>query len=330
MQQVAGYEVAAKRFEDSAGDSGALTEKFFEDVIAGLSQPQKSIHPKYFYDARGSEYFDRICALEEYYPFRTELELLPRVANELSGVLKQDYDMIEFGAGSLQKVKPLLNQIGGIRSFTPIDISGQHLHKACDQLQEEYPELKVRPVVADFSRPVQLEASSHKRLGFFPGSTIGNFSPEEARSFLVSAGTTLGRGSHMLIGVDTKKPPHLLHSAYNDRQGVTAGFNRNLLERINRELDANFGAQDFDHYAFYNTAKGRVEMHLVSRIAQTVSVGGVDIDFREGESIHTENSYKYTPMEFKQLGASAGWSIERQWVAKEGLFAMYLLRFAPT
>lgn len=306
----------------SAGD-------FLRDVIAGLSRSGKTLHPKYFYDQQGSEYFDQICALEEYYPYRSELDLLPRVADELTGILKQKYAMIEFGAGSLQKVKPLLDCIGGIRSFTPIDISGEHLRSACEQLQLEYPELSVQPVVADFSQAVKLADSPYQRLGFFPGSTIGNFSPDQARNFLAGAGKTLGESSYMLIGVDTKKPPRLLHAAYNDSKGVTAKFNRNILERINRELGADLKVGSFEHYAFYNAGKGRVEMHLVSCEDQRASIQGMDVTFREGESIHTENSYKYTSAEFKNLAQSAGWQMEQQWQAKDNLFATYLLRYGP-
>lgn len=322
MQQVASYRTPEKSIP-------VQHSPFLEDVIDGLSQKQKTLHPKYFYDQRGSEFFDRICGLEEYYPFQAELELLPRVARELSGVLTREYEMIEFGAGSLQKVKPLLDEIAGIRRFTPIDISGQHLRSACEKLQGEYPQLGVEAVVADFSRPVDLPGNTQQRLGFFPGSTIGNFQPEEARDFLACAGETLGRGSHMLIGVDTKKSPAILHRAYNDAAGVTAAFNRNILERINRELDGNFRVEQFEHYAFYNAARGRVEMHLISRCDQTASVGETEIRFREGESIHTENSYKYTPREFEQLAASAGWRFERQWLARDRLFAAYLMRHAP-
>lgn len=305
----------------SAGD-------FLRDVIAGLSRSGKTLHPKYFYDQQGSEYFDQICALEEYYPYRSELDLLPRVADELTVMLKQKYAMIEFGAGSLQKVKPLLDCIGGIRSFTPIDISGEHLHSACRQLQKEYPDLAVEPVVADFSKPVKLPASTYQRLGFFPGSTIGNFSPTDARAFLASAGETLGSSSYMLIGVDTKKPPRLLHAAYNDRKGVTAKFNLNMLQRINRELGANIAIEKFEHYAFYNVSEGRVEMHLISCKDQIVKIGDLEVILREGESIHTENSYKYTAQEFTRLAQSASWEVERQWLARDNLFATYLLRYA--
>lgn len=298
---------------------------FLQDVIAGLGGKRKWLHPKYFYDQRGSEYFDEICALPEYYLYQTELALLPRVAREVGDALSGEYAMVEFGAGSLHKVKPLLDTIAGIRSFTPIDISGEHLRSACEQLQREYPALQVQPVEADFSRPVALQSSDHQRLGFFPGSTIGNFSPAEAQDFLLSAGTTLGPGSHMLIGVDTKKPPAILNAAYNDNKGVTAAFNRNILQRINRELNADIDVNAFEHYAFYNPVEGRMEMHLIARQDQRATIDDVEIVFREGESIHTENSYKYTAQEFRELARRGGWRVERQWLAPDNLFATYLL-----
>ncbi|MGQ9426702.1 L-histidine N(alpha)-methyltransferase [Gilvimarinus sp. F26214L] len=303
-------------------------ETFLQDVLEGLTRTRKNLHPKYFYDQKGSHYFDLICQLEEYYPFQAELDLLPRVAEDLRPRLREDYHLIEFGAGSLLKVQPLLDTIDRIRSFTPIDISGEHLERSCEQLRGDYPALQVDAVVADFTRPVHLPPSDDTPLGFFPGSTIGNFSPEEARSFLACAGSTLGRSRHLLIGVDTKKSPERLHAAYNDRKGITACFNRNILERINRELGGNFAPERFGHYAFYNPEPGRVEMHLVSREEQTVEVGGLAIHFREGESIHTESSYKYTPEEFARLAAKAGWAVEREWLGADRLFAIYLLRNA--
>lgn len=301
-------------------------DRFLQDVVNGLDCEHKWLHPKYFYDQRGSGYFDEICALPEYYLYRTELALLPGVARELGDALSGDYAMVEFGAGSLHKVRPLLDTIGGIRSFIPIDISGEHLRSACEQLQLEYPALQVQPVEADFSRPVALTGNEHQRLGFFPGSTIGNFSPAEAERFLLSAGNTLGQESHLLIGVDTKKAPAVLHAAYNDSKGLTAEFNRNILRRINRELNADIDISGFEHYAFYNPIEGRMEMHLVARQDQRTTIGGVQIAFREGESIHTENSYKYTAQEFRALARRGGWQIERQWLAPDNLFAMYLLR----
>ncbi|MBV2128539.1 L-histidine N(alpha)-methyltransferase [Arsukibacterium indicum] len=300
---------------------------FADDVLTGLALPQKQLHAKYFYDQQGSDYFDQICQLPEYYPYQTELNLLPKVAKELAGILTSDCTIVEFGAGSLVKIKPLLNAINSIRQFIPIDISGIHLEMACQQLQTDFPKLAVKPVVADFCYPVTLPAFGHQqKIGFFPGSTIGNFCPAQAASFLENARCTLGPDSSLLIGVDTKKSPVYLHRAYNDADGITARFNRNILTRINRELGANFKPENFEHYAFYNAGQGRVEMHLVSTAEQVVDVFGSAVAFAAGESIHTENSYKYTPDEFCQLARSAGWQVERTWLADKDLFAAYLLR----
>lgn len=304
-----------------------IDNNFLRDVLSGLSQSPKQLHPKYFYDARGSDYFDQICQLPEYYLYRAELDLLPTVAADLAGLLRNEYTLIEFGAGSLQKVEPLLQQVPGIRRFMPIDISGDHLHQACRQLQQRFPALQIKPVVADFSKPVTLETGRFNRLGFFPGSTIGNFNPGEARDFLANAGNILGTGHYLLIGVDTKKSPQVLHDAYNDSQGVTAHFNLNILERINRELGADIDTRQFDHYAFYNPTKGCVEMHLISRADQTAAVGHVKIVFVDGESVHTESSYKYTADEFTRLAQSAGWQLERSWMGRDKLFGVHLLRF---
>lgn len=300
---------------------------FLQDVLDGLSLSPKQLQPKYFYDQRGSDLFDQICQLDEYYPFRCELELLPQVAKDLRDTLTRDYAMVEFGAGSLQKVIPLLNEIEGIKSFTPIDISGEHLQQACQRLQQHYPALQVNAVVADFCQPVALPNSKLCPLGFFPGSTIGNFSPVQAHSFLRHAGETLGQDSYLLIGVDTKKSHEILHAAYNDEHGVTAAFNRNLLVRINRELDADFNVERFAHHALYNAGKGRVEMHLVSNVEQEVQVCGHPFSFCAGESIHTESSYKYTTEEFSLLARSAGWVVQTSWLARNNLFAVYLLRY---
>lgn len=302
---------------------------FADDVLTGLALPQKQLDAKYFYDQQGSDYFDQICQLPEYYPYQTELDLLPKVASDLADSFTTDCTIVEFGAGSLVKIKPLLSSISSIRQFIPIDISGIHLEMACQQLQTDYPELAVKPVVADFCYPVTLPAlDQQQKIGFFPGSTIGNFCPAQAASFLENARFTLGPGSCLLIGVDTKKSPVYLHRAYNDADGITARFNRNILTRINRELGANFNPENFEHYAFYNAGQGRIEMHLVSSKQQVVDVFGSAIAFAAGESIHTENSYKYTSDEFCQLAQSAGWQVEQTWLAKQDLFATYLLRNA--
>lgn len=302
-------------------------DTFYYDVLSGLRSNPKKLPPKYFYDKKGSEYFDQICHLEEYYPYKTELELLPEVAKSLRTILREEYALVEFGAGSLLKVKPLLNEIHGIKQFLPIDISGEHLRSACQLLAAEYEQLTISPLEADFSQPIDLKfIKSLHPLGFFPGSTIGNFTPPEAKTFLRNVRTTLGPGGHLLIGVDTKKSPEKIHRAYNDEHGVTAKFNLNILERINHAFGNVFQKEKFEHYAYYNATKGCVEMHLVCLQAHNIILDGIEISFDQGESIHTENSYKYSIQDFSNLAESAGWNICHYWLAKNNMFSIYLLR----
>lgn len=304
--------------------------EFFDDVVAGLQQQPKQLAPKYFYDELGSQYFDQICQLEEYYPYRTELKLLPKVAHELSDYFRKHTDqgihVIEFGAGSLHKIKPLLEDLEQIEEFTAIDISGAHLQSACEELKSYFPELTIHGVEGDFTRPFPLKPDGRVHLGFFPGSTIGNLAPAEAIEFLANARQTLGKNSYMLLGVDTKKDERLLHQAYNDSEGVTAKFNQNVLVRINRELGGDFDLSGFKHEAWYNQDKGRVEMHLRSLREQKVSLGEHEFEFANGETIHTENSYKYHPQEFERLAEQAGWKAEQWWLAEEQMFSITLLR----
>lgn len=300
---------------------------FLDDVLCGLAQAQKQLPPKYFYDTQGSQYFDQICELEDYYPYRTELNLLPKVARQLADLLRHNITIVEFGAGSLKKIQPLLDRMGAIEAFIPIDIAEDFLHEQCRQLRKAYPDIEIVPVSGDFCQPLDIpELGTGAKMGFFPGSTIGNFSPDEAVTFLRNAGTTLGVHSHLLIGVDTKKSPNILHKAYNDPKAVTASFNLNVLRRINRELDGNFDLAAFEHYAFYNAPEGRIEMHLVSAEKQRVTVANRTFHFDQGESIHTECSYKYNPEEFCALAAKAHWHCEHTWMSSDGFFSLHLLR----
>ncbi|WP_300301491.1 L-histidine N(alpha)-methyltransferase [Ferrovibrio sp.] len=306
---------------------------FAADVQAGLAGAMKSLPAKYFYDRRGSELFERICELPEYYPTRTELGLLQRHAPEMAALIGADAELVEFGAGALQKIRLLLDALQRPRSFLPIDISGAHLSDAAAALARDYPGLQVRPVAGDFTAPdlalPQRHAQARGRAGFFPGSTIGNFTPEEALCFLRQAARILGEddaaGSGLLIGVDLVKDPALLHAAYNDAAGVTAAFNRNLLQRINRELNGDFVLDQFAHYAFYQPPQQRIEMHLVSLTAQSVQVDGRRYDFAAGESIHTENSYKYTLSGFRRLAEQAGFRPAAAWTDEDGLFSLHWL-----
>ncbi|HAS14411.1 MAG TPA: L-histidine N(alpha)-methyltransferase [Idiomarina abyssalis] len=309
-----------------------MNHGFLQDVLAGLRLPQKTLPPKYFYDAKGSEYFDQICQLDEYYPYRTELGMLPDVAGELkqyfSGKSLDNIQLVEFGAGSLHKVKPLLKKLPVITEFVAVDISGEHLKKASADLAESFPNLQIKVAQGDFTQPIELALSQATSMGFFPGSTIGNFEPEEACEFLRSARTTLGKESYMLMGVDTKKDEQMLERAYNDSKDITARFNKNILTRMNRELDANFHPDQFEHLAIYNQKLGRIEMHLRSCVQQEVEIAGESFQFKEGETIHTENSYKYYPEEFDRLASSAGWKREKIWLAPDGIFAIMLLHNA--
>lgn len=303
---------------------------FLDDVLRGLAQPQKQIPAKYFYNTQGSQYFDEICKLEDYYPYRTELELLPKVAAQLDSRFKEQIAVIEFGAGSLKKIQPLLNNLTNIGTFIPIDIAADFLFAQCRALQSSYPTLEILPLTGDFFRPLSIpNVSADTKLGFFPGSTIGNFTPQQAINFLQNVGKTLGLNSHLLIGVDTKKSPAVLHRAYNDPHALTAKFNLNLLQRINDELDGTFNLNTFEHYAFYNVNRGCIEMHLVSNKKQRVTVAGRCFEFAQGESIHTEYSYKYNVDEFTALAAQAQWQSEQSWLSDGGHFSLHLLKSSP-
>lgn len=320
-------EATVKAVQSSQHAQPNYHSDFLDDVLFGLAQPQKQLSPKYFYDTKGSHYFDQICELDEYYPYRTELDLLPKVAKQLALILGGEITVIEFGAGSLKKIQPLLDRIDAIQTFIPIDIAEDFLHQQCRQLRKAYPDIEITPISGDFTQPLDLpEVRDGIKMGFFPGSTIGNFSPEDAVDFLRNAGKTLGADSHLLIGVDTKKSPNILHQAYNDNQEVTAKFNLNVLQRINRELDGDFDLSAFEHYAFYNAPKGRVEMHLVSADKQKVSIANQVFHFNQGETIHTECSYKYNPDEFCALAAEANWHCEHTWMSSNSFFSLHLLR----
>lgn len=307
---------------DDAGDGA-----FARELLQALSQRPRRISPKWFYDARGSQLFDRICELPEYYPTRTELDILRRHADEIAQRIGRGAEIVEFGAGSLVKVRLLLDALDAPRRYLPIDISGEHLEAAARQLRADHPGLAVQPVVADYTRPFALPAplpGQGRRVGFFPGSTIGNFEPEEALTFLRQAARLL-RGGGLLLGVDLVKQPALLHAAYNDAQGVTAAFNLNLLARANAELGADFDLSAFDHAAFYNAPLHRIEMYLQSRRAQAVKVQGRRFEFEEGETLHTEFSHKFTIEGLRALAVRAGFGIGPVWTDPERLFSVHWL-----
>ncbi len=311
----------------STARAPALSE-FGRELSAGLARTPRSISPKFFYDAAGSRLFDRICELPEYYPTRTELQLLTDYAPEIAAQIGSAAEVIEFGAGSLTKVRLLLDALDAPRRYLPIDISGEHLEAAADRLRRDYPSLAVQPIGADYTMPLVLPAPADdtgRRVGFFPGSTLGNFSPAEALAFLQLAARLL-RGGGLLLGVDLVKDPALLHAAYNDAQGVTAAFNLNLLRRANAELGADFDLDGFAHAAFYNAPLKRIEMHLVSRRAQTVRLAGEAFAFEEGETIHTENSHKFTVDGLRELALKAGFTPAAVWTDPARLFSVHWLR----
>ena len=313
--------------DGSAGPAPALDSEFGRALRSGLHMDPKCISPKYFYDECGSQLFDQICELPEYYPTRTEFSILESHAAAIAESIGKHAEIIEFGAGSLTKVRVLLDALDEPLRFVPIDISGEHLESAAEDLRLDFPDVDVEPIAADYTRKLDLPdcaANAGKRVGFFPGSTLGNFSPHEALAFLTRAARLL-RGGGLLIGVDLVKSPARLHAAYNDAQGVTALFNLNLLQRANRELGTDFDLDGFEHYAFYNAPCQRVEMHLVSRREQTVSIGGEHFPFRDGETLHTESSYKFTNAGLATLAAKAGFSEGTCWTDPERLFSVHWL-----
>ncbi|MBU1378389.1 MAG: ergothioneine biosynthesis protein EgtB [Alphaproteobacteria bacterium] len=298
------------------------------DVVAGLSKTHKYVPPKHFYDAAGSDLFEAITELEEYYPTRTEVALLKGAASEIARYIPDGAALVEFGSGASTKTRIVLDAAPQTAVYAPIDISASALEGAAQAIGADYPNLIVAPLRDDFTNALKLPPETEGRpvVGFFPGSTIGNFTPEEARAFLTSARRLLGEGAAFLVGMDLVKDPAVLVAAYDDAKGVTAAFNKNLLVRINRELGGDFDLDAFAHRAVWNAAESRIEMHLVSLKDQTVHVAGQPFRFAEGETIHTENSYKFTIERITTLAAQAGWTLEQRWVSDEPAFGMVLLR----
>jgi len=300
-------------------------ESFADSVFAGLGKTPKEIACKYFYDQEGSQLFERICTLPEYYQTRTETLLLASHAKEIAQLMGEDIEIVEFGAGASQKVRILLDT-GHVRAYSPLDISGDYLREVVINLAADYPALTLRPLIGDFTRPLEIPAlvGPSRRAGFFPGSTIGNFRPDAAMCLLRRMRGML-EGGGLLIGVDLVKDPARLHAAYNDRAGVTALFNKNLLARANRELGADFDLDAFAHYAPYSPAAHRIEMYLVSLRRQSVSLMGRRFDFAAGEAIHTEDSHKYTIESFREMAARAGFRPRAVWTDPERLFSLHWL-----
>jgi dimethylhistidine N-methyltransferase len=309
----------ALRFDDQ-------TSAFALDVIEGLSQQPKRLSPKYFYDVAGSELFEQITLLPEYYPTRTELGILRDRGAEIAAIVPKDAALVEFGAGSTTKVRLLLDQCK-FGAYVPVDISGDFLNAQARALSKDFPTLDIYPVTADFTAAFTLPAAvkAMPKVGFFPGSTLGNFEPHEACGFLRSARTILGEGAQMIIGVDLEKDERVLYDAYNDAAGITARFNLNVLVRINQELGGNFDLSAFTHRAIYNRERHRIEMHLISCKPQTVRILGRSFAFRAGETIHTESSYKYSLDRFTALARGSGWQPTASWTDADGMFSVHAL-----
>jgi dimethylhistidine N-methyltransferase len=296
------------------------------EVLAGLALPQKRLSPKFFYDAEGSRLFDAICELPEYYPTRTEIGILRCHGAEMAARLGRDALLIELGSGSSLKIRTLLEALRPA-VYMPVDISREHLLRSAQSLAAAFPGLDVHAVCADYSSAFVLPVDhhDHPRAAFFPGSSVGNFEPPAAGRFMARVGQILGPGGRLLIGVDLVKDTRRLEAAYNDADGVTAAFNLNLLARINRELGADFDLDGFRHQAFFNTELSRIEMHLLSTRAQRVSLAGRTFELAEGESIHTECSYKYRIDGFHALAAEAGFTAEQVWSDPDELFSVHCL-----
>lgn len=308
------------RFYDLEPEANTL----HEDVLHGLRQPQKFIPPKYFYDERGSQLFDAICETEEYYPTRTEMAILEHNLEQICACLGSDCVLVEPGSGSSRKVRLLLDKLEP-HTYMPLDISSDYLKSVAHGLAKDYPHINVTAACVDYTAPISLPyfPKNRRRVAFFPGSSIGNFEPEQAVTFLGNLADLVSPDGGLLIGVDLKKPASILNAAYNDRQGMTAQFNLNLLAHINRELNGDFDFDGFEHDAFYNEQKSRIEMHLLSKREQRVTVAGHGFRFNPGESIHTENSYKYTIESFQALARQAGFEPRKVWTDPDALFSVH-------
>ncbi|MFZ0571990.1 MAG: L-histidine N(alpha)-methyltransferase [Rhodomicrobium sp.] len=301
--------------------------EFLEEVLYGLSLPQKALPSRFFYDEAGSGLFEQITELPEYYPTRTEIALLKSSGGGLRECVPPGAAIVEFGSGSSRKTELLLEALDRACAYVPIEISASALYPAAQRIQQKFPNIAVHPVLGGFHSLSTLKLPLHgcPCVGFFPGSTIGNLTPPQAISFLRSARGFLGSGARFIIGADLQKPLDILLPAYDDAQGVTAAFNRNILARINRELNGTFDPCAFEHHALYNEAEGRVEMHLRASRPHRASVAGRSFEFQEGETIHTENSYKYTLKGFRALARAGGWQSANAWTDASNLFSMHML-----
>ncbi len=303
-------------------------EQFRDEVLQGLLNDPKFLPCKYLYDRRGSDLFEQICDLEEYYPTSTEIAILEANIAEIAAVLETGTVLIEYGSGSSRKTRILLDAARNLEAYVPVDISIEQLKIAATALARAYPTLTILPVCADYTGPFELPTQRDhvkRRIVYYPGSTIGNFEPDDARVFLERIAGVVEQGGGLLIGVDLRKEARILEAAYDDSHGITAEFNLNLLRRINEEFGSDFDLEQFRHKAIYDKKLGRIEMHLVSDAPQSVRFDGRVIPFEKGETIHTENSYKYTLDGFADLCRSAGFRVERVWTDPKGYFSVQYL-----
>ncbi len=306
-------------------------QNMLSDAISGLSAQRKTLPSKYFYDEEGSRIFDEITELSEYYPTRTEAEIMDLYGQEIASIAGERVLLVEYGSGSSAKTRILLDRLQNVAGYVPVDISGEYLYQVAENLQADYPNISVLPVVADFTDPFSLPRETdpaQRVIVYFPGSTIGNFTSSEARKILSQMADLCGSDGGVLIGVDLMKPVQLLLAAYNDSQGVTRRFNLNLLHRLNQELGADFDLRQFRHEAVFNPDESRIEMHLFSLQPQVVCLDGMRFRFTEGESILTEYSHKYTIDSFQKLAASAGLETQRIWTDPNRLFSVQYLTHA--
>ena len=317
---------SSKRNMESNTTEVSVYSGMLKEVLEGLGKTQKTLPSKYFYDKRGAELFEHICELDEYYPTRTELSIMKNNIGDIAGQLGSGIQLIELGSGSSLKTRLLLDHLPNLHSYVPVDISNDFLSSAAEQLQSEYPNLEINPVSADYTKPFDLPDTNEgiRRIAYYPGSTIGNFTKDEAGDFIALISELIGKNGGLLIGFDLIKDRETLIAAYDDEKGITAQFNKNILTRINRELDANFNPDAFDHKATFNEEKSRIEMHLVSQKDQTVYVMGSKITIAEGETIHTENSHKYSPESFREI-TQPHFRTEKTWTDENELFAVQFL-----
>ncbi len=310
-----------------------LTKKkltLLEEVKKGLSKPQKELPCKFLYDKKGSVLFDKICQLEEYYPTRTENAIMQNYVKEMADYIGEKTLLIEYGSGSSIKIRSLLNVLKNPAGYIPVDISKEHLNQSVSVLKKIYPHILIHPIHADYTQSFSLPylKNTKKRVVYFPGSTIGNFHPQESVEFLSRVAKFCMQGGGVLIGVDLKKENSLLNAAYDDKEGMTAKFNKNILDHLNSRFDSNINLDNFKHMAFFNEEKGRIEMHLVSRKKLSFDIDEMSFSMKKGESIWTESSYKYTIDEFESMARQSGLMVEQVWTDSKHLFSVQYLSVA--